>query len=1338
MLLSASLASPSASHAKTPLNVVFIIDTHLQAGAEEAVAFLRRSLVRVLLYFQANMDPRFQWTYQFFNSRLNQDVGLIPNRVLQSLTLNTITHCIDEYRRIITEETALSLPSSKGGIAASTMGVSPCYNLRRQLVHSLADFGLGIASYQSPMKPSSTLTRSQSLQKHFPPVNIRNYMYVFSPLPRSWMEIVSFLEGKRQQQSDIPMSGLPRRNDILEVLKGVKDAFFDQGLWDRFLDQHTSLSWIDTSIGSGNDDPAKTHTRISAMTLIRSTLELIMKAFGGHIIPQYILCQSNAPQDIYSFASVFQTYRSLQIHPGLGIKMSRNSWQALPSTPVGLFSDDIQPVKVMWSGDLTYSESSKFLCSIDLAEPSPLATADEDTTSRIDEIEALQVIRRIPGRVLSANVHLIKVTNTMICFPQDDNEEPCEHASYLLRSLRAKSDALIIEITFLSEDTEDVDYDTGEQDQQNTTYTRFALLHSTVPGSGIMEVLEDGSSLQDLSLAVTPEDAEVRPFSMAMMEKSWSKLGAFVDRKDTRIATRQPYRLDRMPDSILSALKQQRTPPESFNETRPPASKPAPGELVQDTYGASAEIESAVSIDDVCLEMRKTYIKYLYCDDYSLTDYVNRLNGASKEITALAAKQSTPLKEAQQKMVAFLIEFLRIWPSRLSSKYKQIAKDVNAGKFSESKTQDHYVILDDERPALDLWKAETMRSVKDSDVRMHLRKLKTKDTQIQIVQNLHILLLIDKYGLDENKPFKKDPGALKTVNLFMDELCISASIDSHPEPGLRSPQTPRSKDMDPAKKFFTRVVARYYESALPSVVERLSIKCGVEKSLLMSPRPARGTKRAGIKRSISMGVLQKPSPLDFSVAMHNKDDAGGAKSSGLSMSTDTSLASKSAISTTSRQSTSDNPARNVLNSSIFRNRQVVMTRGSVKGVGLVAPSSSSLAGMFGDSTTTSKARPGPARSKSMTALTDLEDEDAPPKLAKLKLKKFYHDKESEEVLKLFRRQRPLSKADAVATTPQHDRTKVLAAEVESSDEDDDDDLGALGKYLPSRGTTSWGVIKSENVSKSSNNANGSGSATSSIGSSNRNNDHIKSPSTIMAQRRSPLRRRNTSPIRLYPSLSSFSTSFISHQPTTLLQESESVESMNRVPSTPTRRAQINRERSFASHIRGAANATPDLEALGSPGKRRRGLEEDEMDAVEMGIKSPSSPLASRTSSYRTSATASGRSLLSLTSPKFMRQQGRNPFMDELRATRPDRKRIILDATEIDGGLRGGGVPSKTVLVPRTPTASLPSTGKEFELLSTPKKSIGAGEGMFIASPTPARDLARTRRQIDLSMFAADE
>ncbi|KAF8982662.1 hypothetical protein BGZ46_000845 [Entomortierella lignicola] len=1287
-MLPSSLFSPSTSHAKAPLNVVLIIDTYMSCDVDEvstkrAVTFLRRTLVRMLLYFQCNMDAKFQWTYLFFNSRTHQDIGVIPNRMLQSLSMATLGNCVEEYQKIISTE-SVSISSSGKGATASTGaanrgnasdGISPCYNLRQQLVHSLADFGLDITSYQSPMKTASGFSRSQSLQKHFLPVSIRNYMYVISPLPRSWTETVHFLEGKKQSQNDLNMLG-PRKSDILEVLKGVKDAFFEQGLWDRFLDQHTSLSWIDTSINEELDEMVK-------------------------------------------------IYRSLQIHPGLGVKMSKHSWQAIPSTPIGVSAEIVHPVNLIWTGDLLCAESSRFICSIDLSEPHSTTTSVDEMKSEIDQIESIRVVKRISSRSLNSNIHSIRIASTMMCFPQNNNDEDCIHASYLLRSLRLKHDVLLLEVTFIKESKEgssnesedDQDREQLDDNSKISQYTRLALLHSATPTAGVLELLEDGQNLTFRTAAALTKEAKARPFSMAMMEKSWSRLGVFVDQIDVQPKMHPLYRLDEMP--IFSSGKQ-KLPQVTNTPTKPnwATSKPIPGEIVDSIEDPAVEMERSESVDDRCLSIRKAYITYLYQDE-TVSDYVRQLNAASKDITSLAAKQSIPLKEAQQKLVAFIIEFLRIWPSKMGSKYKQIAKELNVGRTTESKKQDNYVILDDERPALDAWKAQVMKSINDDDVRVYLRKLKAKDTQIQIVQNLHILLLIDKYGLEENKPFKKDPGAQKTINLFMDELCIAASIEDQPS-GLMSPQTPRSKDMDSAKKFFTRVIARYYEPSLPKVVKQLAIKCGVETSLLTSPRPSRGSKRAGMKRSVSLGVLQKPSRLDLSAAMQI-DPAGGHDSS--NPSTPIDGVPKKGI-PMSRQSTSDNSSKKVLSSSIFRNRQVVMTRGSVQGVGLPTPTTTSTSAISGYS----KPFSAPLRSKSMNSTELLvEDEDTQPKIAKLRLKQFYHDKESEEVLKLFRRQRPLSKADAVDSNPflKSDTVGNDNLDEDEEDDDDDDDLGALGKYLP----------RKESVVPT----------TPTLSQRYSHQDSIKSPST-------PSRRTQ---FRRYQSQQSFFSS------------GSRQESRNNVivPNTPTRR----------SHIRGNSIG---FEVLGSPSKRRRGDnggDDDDDDDLDIENEMRRMPRSPSLNPYRRPHQG-----FKSPTPTWLTQP--SSLIDHLKVMKPDRKRVHLDSESMTES-------SKMVLVPGTPSgkmhsissspaiteSSLSSFDSAFSLttttttttttnttiasttttrtnnrdflMTTPKSAArsaalaAAHFGLktpekYISSPTPVRQT--TKRQIDFSLFSADD
>ncbi|KAF8948749.1 hypothetical protein BGZ47_002722 [Haplosporangium gracile] len=1143
--LSSSSSALAGSSGKTPINVVFIIDTHLphvassssissSIQARRAATLLKRSLVRILLYFQCNMDPKFQWTFTFFNSRGTQEIGLVSKRMPRSMDMQTIEDCVQEYTKIVASEAA---SSSTSAAAASKVGAighsSPCYNLRRQLVHSLADFGLDIVSYQSPMKPSATLARSQSLQKHFPPLNIRNYIYVMSPLPQSWSETTFFLDGKKH--SDTNLLG-PRKTDILDVLKGIKDTFFEQQLWDRFLDQRTSLSWIDTNTNHGDASSAK--TRVSTTLLIRSTLELIMRAFGGHIIPQTILSEAAGSKDTYSFATIFQTYRSLQISPGLGVTMSNESWQAIPSMP-SISSLESRPVKVMWSGELLCTDTLQSFSDLD--------------NSFADKIVSMHVVKRIPTTSMSSYLHSVRISHTMLCFPRDNKDTSCECALYLLRSLGSKNDALLIQITLLSANAEDEQMDRISEGHQGTQQVQ-ALLYSGAHGSGTLHILKDFSYLENGLLSKNVNKSSTRPFSMAMMEKSLVAIGAFVDQQKSRHRSRMPYRLEEMPVDVAETFKPPQETTTIVTESKPTTSKPLPGDTVSMDEHMAVGLEPVNSIDDLCLGIRRAYIKHLYNNDYTVVDYVKRLNAASKEITVLAAKLLVPLKEAQQKLVAFMIEFLRIWPSKLGSKYKQIDKELNIGKSADTRTQDRYIILQDERPELDAWKGRVNTSVKDNDVRMFVRKLKTKDTQIQIVQNLHVLLLINKYGLEENRPFKKDPGALKTTNHFMDELCISAVIEDRPAPGFLSPQTPRSKDLDPAKKFFIRAVARYYGPALPKVVEKLSVKCGVETSLLKSPRPSRGSKRAGLHRAVSMGVLQKPNRLDLSAATQTGTD-GPMSTISVKTPKDEVVAPKHGFSM-SRQSTSDNPARSALDS-IFRN---------------------------------------------------LEDENGPPKLAKLKLKKFYHDKESEEVLKMFRRKGPLSKADAVELGASS--SSAVLGHTGKDNNDDQDDSGDLSQYFFRKGTTSWGVF---------------GSTTQST-----------EESTVWGLQ-SPKKQQETSPLRTSAGLLTVPTDAfvpstpVGHQGRNFNQEDPqrtpstptgraqfhryhslqfigdgSHPDTDRMPSTPTRRDQIHQGRFFAAQLRGeggggGGGGLRDMNVLGSPGKRRRrGADSDDATEEEYG------------------------------------------------------------------------------------------------------------------------------------------
>jgi hypothetical protein len=146
----------------------------------------------------------------------------------------------------------------------------------------------------------------------------------------------------------------------------------------------------------------------------------------------------------------------------------------------------------------------------------------------------------------------------MLCFPRDNKDVLCQRALYLLRSLSSKSDALLIQITLLSNIAEDKQKDRGSDEQQETRHIQ-ALLYSGAHGSGALHLLEDFSDLEDAPLSKNVNRTSARPFSMVMMEKSLGAIGAFVDQQKSHRPSRTPYCLEEMPVDVAESFK----PPQS-------------------------------------------------------------------------------------------------------------------------------------------------------------------------------------------------------------------------------------------------------------------------------------------------------------------------------------------------------------------------------------------------------------------------------------------------------------------------------------------------------------------------------------------------------------------------------------------------------------------------------------------------------------------------------------------------------------------------------------------------------------------------------------------------------
>ncbi|KAG0053935.1 hypothetical protein BGZ83_000161 [Gryganskiella cystojenkinii] len=359
------------------------------------------------------------------------------------------------------------------------------------------------------------------------------------------------------------------------------------------------------------------------------------------------------------------------------------------------------------------------------------------------------------------------------------------------------------------------------------------------------------------------------------------------------------------------------------------------------------------TIDAVCMGFRRAYLDHLYSDERSVLDYVHRLNAACKKITALAAKESIPLKDAMQQLVSFIIEFVRIWPDMLEAKYYQLSKDIGIEIRYRLTGPDRYVIQQDERSELDPWVQMVKKCVRDSDLRRYRDKLEKKDTQIQIVQNLHILMLMEKYSIQENKPFKNDPGALDSARSLMENLGIKAlSEEENPPAPFKSPRSHDTVDMNSAKRFHKNIIERFYAPSLPKVCRNLARACGLDDRFMRSPRPMRRPDASLYER------MTKPKKLDLVAIKAEKEKAEAEK-------------------------IKQNPILKILKSSVFRNREVTLPAGVIKGV---MPSSRKKKSSKADSSQSASMARGLERSESSSSLVAEDEVEVVPRFAKIRRK----------------------------------------------------------------------------------------------------------------------------------------------------------------------------------------------------------------------------------------------------------------------------------------------------------------------------------------------------------------
>lgn len=85
-----------------------------------------------------------------------------------------------------------------------------------------------------------------------------------------------------------------------------------------------------------------------------------MAAYGGHIIPHHLVSRPLAFKDVFSFSTLFDTYRSIEINPGLGISLCNSGWRPGYEYAISMVPDrsNAQKLVLHWSGNLRAADDT--------------------------------------------------------------------------------------------------------------------------------------------------------------------------------------------------------------------------------------------------------------------------------------------------------------------------------------------------------------------------------------------------------------------------------------------------------------------------------------------------------------------------------------------------------------------------------------------------------------------------------------------------------------------------------------------------------------------------------------------------------------------------------------------------------------------------------------------------------------------------------------------------------------------------------------------------------------------------------------------------------------------
>ncbi|KAI8138610.1 hypothetical protein BJV82DRAFT_290047 [Fennellomyces sp. T-0311] len=278
-------------------HVIFLVNV-----VEPDADAIQHLILNILLYFLDCVDKRTTWGYRFFSSAATSIST--TNQPFRPISVDTLEKFKEE---LVAQEQPRDDSDSQ---------VAPFDTVKRALIQTIAEFHWSDADLssesprrQQPRKPSA--------------IDVKNFVYLVTPVPQTREHCNRFVQAKADQS--IPHNLRFMHNELR------------RWLWEDYIENRISLSWIDTFDGVPDD--------IQESISICSGVNAVLRPFGGCCIRSSKLTADYTSYGM-SFASMFHNWcaRTIKV-------VSEDA--ALPRTDEELLSN--QSPKACWTGRLIFT-----------------------------------------------------------------------------------------------------------------------------------------------------------------------------------------------------------------------------------------------------------------------------------------------------------------------------------------------------------------------------------------------------------------------------------------------------------------------------------------------------------------------------------------------------------------------------------------------------------------------------------------------------------------------------------------------------------------------------------------------------------------------------------------------------------------------------------------------------------------------------------------------------------------------------------------------------------------------------------------------------------------------